>query len=399
MQARALFHHAAQGRHRLGQDRGLSRGGRRGAAPRPPGAGDAARDRADGRVPRPGRGALRRPPRRVAFRRHLAEPPPRLGRRRPRRGGAGRRRPLGAVPAVRRPGPDRGRRGARRLLQAGGRRALPRPRHGRAARLDRGGGGRARLGHPEPRDLGQRARPANTPASTCPSGSASPRCPRWPRSTCAARASPRAPGSRPRSPPRSASASPRASSRSCSSTAAAMRRSRSAAPAATRSAASTATRAWSSIACAAAWSATSAAPPARSPTACPSCGRRGADARARPRASSGWPRRRRGSGPRRASPILSSDLADSHAVAQGADRPDRAGRGRHRHRHADRLQGPQLPAPDAGRGDRRRPRAAGRRPARGREDVPADPPGRRPGRARRAAPAGRWSRPTSPSIR
>ena len=46
--------------------------------PRPPGAGAPARDRAVGRVPRPGRGALRRPPRRVAFRRHPGRPPPRL---------------------------------------------------------------------------------------------------------------------------------------------------------------------------------------------------------------------------------------------------------------------------------------------------------------------------------
>jgi primosomal protein N' (replication factor Y) (superfamily II helicase) len=62
-----LWHDAAEGRHRVGQDRGLSGGGRRLPAPGPAGAGAAARDRADRRVPRPGRGALRRAARRMAF--------------------------------------------------------------------------------------------------------------------------------------------------------------------------------------------------------------------------------------------------------------------------------------------------------------------------------------------
>ena len=151
-----LFDHAAEGRHRVGQDRGLPRGRRRGARPRPSGPGPAARDRALRRVPRPGRGPLRRPARRVAFRRDPGRPPPGLDRRRHRRRPARGRRPLGAVPAVRRARPDRRRRGARRLLQAGGRRLLPRPRHGRAARLARGRRRGPRLRHAVARELGQR---------------------------------------------------------------------------------------------------------------------------------------------------------------------------------------------------------------------------------------------------
>ena len=194
-------------------------------APRPAGAGAPARDRALGRVPRPGRGPLRRPAGRVALGRHPGRPPPRLARGRRRRGAARRRRALGAVPAVRRPRARRRRRGARRLLQAGGRRALPRPRHGGAARLDRGRRRGPRLGHALARDPGPTPRPASTPGSTCPSASASPCCRR-----CAAidlrerRARPGPLDLARRWPRPSPSGWPPASSRCCSSTAAAMRR-------------------------------------------------------------------------------------------------------------------------------------------------------------------------------
>ena len=77
-----------------------------------------------------------------------------------------------------RPRAHRRRRGARRLLQAGGRRALPRPRHGGAARLDRGRGGRPRLRHARASNPGPTPTPASTPGSTCPSASASPSSPR-----------------------------------------------------------------------------------------------------------------------------------------------------------------------------------------------------------------------------
>ena len=171
---RRLFDHAAQGRHRLGQDRGLSRGGRRGAraaaarrwccCPRSrcPSSSSTGSRRASAPARPNGIPASRRPRRRRAWR-AVGE----------RRRAAGGRRALGAVPAVPRPRPHRRRRGARRLLQAGGRRALPRPRHGGAARLDRGRGGGARLGHAVARELGQRRRRASTRGSTCPSASAS----------------------------------------------------------------------------------------------------------------------------------------------------------------------------------------------------------------------------------
>ena len=129
-----LLRDPARRRDRLRQDRGLFRGGRRGARRRPAGAGAAARDRADGAVAGTLRGPLRRAAGGVAFRPHQPERRETWravaeGRRR-RRG----RRALGAVPAVPRSRPDRRRRGARQLLQAGGRRRLPRPRHGGGAR-------------------------------------------------------------------------------------------------------------------------------------------------------------------------------------------------------------------------------------------------------------------------
>ena len=127
---------AARRRHRLRQDRGLFRGGGRGAAAGPAGADPACRrsrspagflDRFAGRFGVAAGG--------VAFR----------GRRRARRErtwrgvAAGEARVVvGARSALflpfRRPRPDRRRRGARPRLQAGGRRRLPRPRHGGGAR-------------------------------------------------------------------------------------------------------------------------------------------------------------------------------------------------------------------------------------------------------------------------
>jgi hypothetical protein len=146
---------ASEGRHRVGEDRGLSRGGGGVPARRAAGAGAAARDRADGRVPRARRAPLRRAARRMAFRHHhdraaavLAD-----GGRRGR--AACRRRALGAVPAVPGAGAHRRRRGARHLLQAGGGRPLQRPRHGGAARVDLRRAGGAGLGHALARELGE----------------------------------------------------------------------------------------------------------------------------------------------------------------------------------------------------------------------------------------------------
>ena len=82
--------------------------------------------------------------------------------------------------------------------------------------------------------------------------------------------------------------------------------------------------------------------------------------------------------------ILSSDLAEGPGALKARIEEIARRRRRPGHRHPARLQGPQLPAPHARRRHRRRPRAAGRRPARRREDLPADPPGRRPRRPRRA---------------
>ena len=58
-----LRHHAAAGRDRIGQDRGLPRGGGRNAAHGPPGACPLARDRADGGIHRADGGPVRRPAR------------------------------------------------------------------------------------------------------------------------------------------------------------------------------------------------------------------------------------------------------------------------------------------------------------------------------------------------
>ena len=129
----AFSRHAAGRRHRLRQDRGLSGGGRRMPAARPPGAGAAAGDRAVLAMAGAVRAPLRRRAGGVAFRPDLAGAADDLARGGRRRGAGGGRRPLGAVPAVPRPWPGRGRRGARDGVQAGGGRGLPRPRHGGGA--------------------------------------------------------------------------------------------------------------------------------------------------------------------------------------------------------------------------------------------------------------------------
>ncbi len=99
-------------RHRLGQDRGLSGGGRGGAAGRPAGADPDARDRADA----DGRGttdrALRHRAGRMALRPHPRLPRRPLARRRVRPGEDRRRRAVGPLPAVPRPRRRHRRRGA-----------------------------------------------------------------------------------------------------------------------------------------------------------------------------------------------------------------------------------------------------------------------------------------------
>ena len=76
----------ARRRHRLGQDRSLFRGGRRGAAAGPADARPAARDRADRAVPQALRRALRLRAGRLAFGPAPVAAPPRLAGDRQRRG-------------------------------------------------------------------------------------------------------------------------------------------------------------------------------------------------------------------------------------------------------------------------------------------------------------------------
>jgi hypothetical protein len=109
----AILDDAAEGRHRVRQDRDLSRGrGRMHWRARPAGARHAARDRADRRLPRPRRGAVRRAAARVALGPDRRPAPADLGGGGARRGAARGRRALGAVPALRGSRPDRRRRGA-----------------------------------------------------------------------------------------------------------------------------------------------------------------------------------------------------------------------------------------------------------------------------------------------
>ena len=113
---RAARHHragrlcgdAARRRHRLGQDRGLFRGGRRDRSRRGRQALILMPEIAlTGAVPRPLRRALRRAAGRMAFAAHAAQARAHLGGGRGRRGERRRRRALGAVPALRRSRPDR----------------------------------------------------------------------------------------------------------------------------------------------------------------------------------------------------------------------------------------------------------------------------------------------------
>ena len=105
--ARRLLGDADRRRHRLGQDRGLFRGGGRNHPARPSGADPDAGDRADRAVPRSFRRAVRRAAGGMAFRARAAAARAHLGGGRGRRGDGRGRRALGAVPAVRRPRPDR----------------------------------------------------------------------------------------------------------------------------------------------------------------------------------------------------------------------------------------------------------------------------------------------------
>ena len=246
----------------------------------------------------------------------------------------------------------------------------------------------ARSCWPRPRPAwkpGPMSRPANTPASTCRARFGAAEMPADARHRHARRKAARRPlDLRASGPRRRRPASTPANRRCCSSTAAAMRRSPSAAPAAIRSAATIATRAWSSTASSSGWSATNAAPPSRCPTACPACEVEGRMAAVGPgverlaeEVAARFPEARLA--------VLSSDLFGSARALKDQIALIAEGGGRHHHRHADRRQGPQLPAADAGRRDRRRPWPARVGPARGRAHLPADAPGGGPRRPRRQA--------------
>ena len=219
-----ILGHAAGRRDRLGQDRGVSGGGRGMPAPGPPVARAAAGDRAVLAMAGALRAPLRRRTRGLALGPHLAGPPDHLARGGRGRGAGRGGRPFRAVPAVPRSRPGRGRRGARDGVQAGGGRGLPRPRHGRGARPLLRRPGRAGVGHPQPGDAGERrGRPLSPPdPADAPwrgrvargDGDRHARCPAGARPFPGAAADPGG--------PRHAGSA--ASRRCCSSTAAAMRR-------------------------------------------------------------------------------------------------------------------------------------------------------------------------------
>ena len=143
---------AAARRDRLGQDRGLSPRGGRGARTRRRRDRARARDRAHaadggavrGPVRRHGRAAALRALRRRALRRVA---PAAL-----RRGADRGRAALGGVRAGREARADRRRRGARRVLQARGRPALRRPSRRRVPRVPGARAAARRLGHAAPGD-------------------------------------------------------------------------------------------------------------------------------------------------------------------------------------------------------------------------------------------------------
>ena len=162
-----VWNDAAEGRHRFRQDGGVSRGRGRNPARRAAGAGPVAGDCADGGVPDPGRGALRRETRRMAFRRHDDRAASCVAHAGARRGTACGGRAVRAVPAV--PGTSGSSSSTRNTTiptSRGGGRALQRPRHGRAARLAERRAGGARLGHAVAWKAGPTPRRGNTRAST-----------------------------------------------------------------------------------------------------------------------------------------------------------------------------------------------------------------------------------------
>ncbi len=102
-----LLRLAPRRRHRLRQDGGLFRSGRRDAPRRPAGAGTVAGDRADRRVSRPLRRALRLATRGMAFGGRREDARACLARGGERRGARAGRRTFGALPALFRARADR----------------------------------------------------------------------------------------------------------------------------------------------------------------------------------------------------------------------------------------------------------------------------------------------------
>ena len=116
---------AAARRHRQRQDRGLPARRRAGARARPAGAGAGARDQPHAAARGALRGALRRPPHRLAAQRpHAGAAAAQLARGPPRPGRPGARHAAGGVRVDAAARPHRRRRGARPFVQAAGRRAL-----------------------------------------------------------------------------------------------------------------------------------------------------------------------------------------------------------------------------------------------------------------------------------
>ena len=180
---RAFSASSARGRHRIGQDRGLFRGGRRSAAAGPPGAGADAGDRADRAIPRPVRGAFRRAAGRMAFGLTERQRERVWARRRAARRGSSSARarrcscrsPTSASSSsTRSTTAPTSRRTASSITRATWRSC--------AARLEQARG-RARLRHAGARDAGQRRERALSLARGCRRGSARRRCPTSPRST------------------------------------------------------------------------------------------------------------------------------------------------------------------------------------------------------------------------
>ena len=126
------------------------------------GSHSSARNRADEPVSGALRGALRMPPRRMAFRRLSKGARPDMARRCRGRRARRLRRPVGALPTLRRSRPHRRGRGARLLLQAGRPRHLSGARYGRGPRLARQNPDRAEF-----RDAVGRKRRECAPRALC----------------------------------------------------------------------------------------------------------------------------------------------------------------------------------------------------------------------------------------